>query len=113
MKRVIRTLAGLLLTGGVATGCQADSPTQPDRTLEGRLSVMIIDDFEAGTASRVFRLKEAGTGEPVLLDVPDRIESARDWNSGTRVRVDGMYVPGEDGSDTRRFRVESMKPLTD
>jgi hypothetical protein len=97
--------------GGLAMGCHADTSAQPEQTLTGQLSVIMIDNFEDGTASRAYRLKGAGTDRPVLLDVPKAVMSAHDWSTGQRVRVKGVYVTDGDAADSRRFHVESMDPI--
>jgi hypothetical protein len=111
MKDLIRTLAGLLMTGGMVAGCQADDAAGPVRTLEGRLSVIIIDNFDEGTASKEYRLEKAGSEGSVALALVDEVKASNHWTTGMRVRVEGAYVSGKDGGDTRRFRVESMERL--
>src|SRR5215472_6697315 len=54
---------------------------------EGRLQVLIEDDFDLPVSRRVYRL-ETDEGETFSLDL-DRVSPGLPWRAGSRIRVDG------------------------
>lgn len=110
MPSMVYKLVGLVLLA-LVMGCQAEEGSSEPSTLEGRLQVLISDDFESGESRRYYSLVREQAPR-VSLVIPERLRSEQ-WTSGTRVRVSGEFAEAEDASVERRFRVESIEVLDD
>jgi hypothetical protein len=111
MRSLIRILAGMAITLAVVA-CQAQESTSQGQTIEGRLSVIVVDNFDDGTASRDYLLSREDKSKVVLV-LPNDIKSSKELESGQRIRTRGAYASDPGGTDLRRFRVTSMEVLTE
>lgn len=108
MARMVNNLIGFALLA-LVVGCQAQEAANEPSTLEGRLEVLVSDDFESGTSQRYYSLVREQ--QPRLpLAIPERLRSEQ-WTSGTKVRVTGAFVEAEEAAAKRRFRVENIEVL--
>jgi hypothetical protein len=107
---MVHKLVGLVLLA-LVVGCQAEEGSSEPSTLEGRLEVLISDDFESGESQRHYSLAREQAPR-VSLVIPERLRSEQ-WPSGTRVRVNGAFAEGKDASAQQRFRVEGIEVVED
>ncbi|GEM_PF-2603319 len=108
MISTVNKLVGVVLLASVI-GCQADDQDGEATSLEGRLQVLVSDDFESQESQRHYSLVREQDPR-VALAIPEGLRSD-EWTSGSRVRVDGTFVEAEDDSGARRFRVADIEVL--
>ncbi len=104
----VKWLVGVVLLVSVI-GCQAGDEDGETTRLQGRLQVVVSDDFESGQSQRYYSLVREQDPR-VALTIPERLRSG-EWTSGTRVRVEGTFVEDEDASDERALRVDAIEVL--
>lgn len=103
-----RGLAALfigMLAAATAVGCRAaDSADSDPNRIEGTLQVMVVDNFEEGTAQYHYLLRTED-GRELRLDLPDSVDTDR-LQSGTPVSVSGTV--SDDGPGDGQVTVRSL-----
>ena len=97
-------IAGVSFVLFLPASVSSAAPSGERISAEGRLQVLIEDDFEQPSSRWVYRL-ETDEGETISLDL-DRVSPDRSWRAGSRIRVEGFF----DGETLRADRVEPVTP---
>ena len=106
-RRLGAPLLGLVVAALAATGCLAGSASDDDRRFEGTVQVIVVDNFEEGTAQYHYLLRTED-GRELRLDLPDSVDTDR-LQSGTPVSVSGTV--SDDGPADGRVTVRSLEVL--
>src|SRR5262245_46223777 len=98
-------IAGVSLVLFLTPSASSATPGGERVSAEGRLQVLVEDDFDQPASRRVYRL-ETDEGETISLAL-DRVPPDQSWRTGSRIRVEGFF----DGETLHADRAERITPL--